>query len=185
MSFITKIYKNFFQKNKFSETVIDIRPKNKINNGNIILLVHPDGKEEQIHAYKNLDVRFIGKNSLLKIHSSVKIRSKLTCTLGEGGVVILNENVTIGNVKFSMFGENSTIHIGKNTTIHNATFYCDNEPNSKIYVGEECLFSIEIVIRACDGHTIYEKGNPSHILNKPKSGVFIGNHVWIGQRAFI
>lgn len=186
---IFKAIKNLFARKKNNQIVSPkaklIRPKGLENAGNKIILIHNDGREEFIQEYRNLQIKFIGKNAILKIHESVIIRQKLVCYLGENAFVLLSKKVNLGNVKFSMYGENSTISIGENTTIHNASLYCDNEPNLEIFIGDNTLLSIEIVIRACDGHTIYEKTNPKRILNKPTFGVHIGNHTWIGQRAFL
>ncbi len=39
-------------------------------------------------------------------------------------------------------------------------------------------------MRTSDGHSIYNP-DTGELLNKPKSGINIGNHVWVGTDVFI
>lgn len=57
---------------------------------------------------------------------------------------------------------------------------------SKVSIGDDCMFSDQVLIRSSDGHGIYEimpDGRPGERLNK-LYGVetYIGNHVWGGFR---
>ena len=49
-------------------------------------------------------------------------------------------------------------------------------------VGNDCLFSTEIVIRTSDSHTILNETGER--INHAKD-VIIGNHVWVGYRVLI
>lgn len=49
-------------------------------------------------------------------------------------------------------------------------------------VGNDCLFSSEIVIRTGDSHSIL---NETGTRINPAKDVVIGNHVWVGHRALI
>lgn len=46
-----------------------------------------------------------------------------------------------------------------------------------IMIGNDCMFSNNIIIRTSDSHPIYDK-NTKQRINHPQS-VIIGNHVWI------
>ena len=62
-------------------------------------------------------------------------------------------------------------------------FLLVSEPNCSITVGDDCLFSSNITLRANDGHVVFDKKTKT-VLNKPNS-IEIGNHVWCGQNVYI
>lgn len=79
-------------------------------------------------------------------------------------------------------GNNVHIVIGKNTTIQSAHINAQ-EDNSEIVIGENCMFSEDIIIRTSDSHSILDNETGKRI-NTAKS-VYIGNHVWIAARTCI
>lgn len=52
------------------------------------------------------------------------------------------------------------------------------ENNTKITIGNDCMFSYGISMRTTDGHAIYDI-NTKQLLNSGRD-IIIGNHVWIG-----
>lgn len=93
--------------------------------------------------------------------------------------------VILGNasVKLSLkiITENQNeVHIGRNFNIRSAELVCRSEPGINIWIGDDFLGSSQILFRTSDAHTIYslETKKP---LNAPKSGIRVGNHVWMGR----
>ena len=70
--------------------------------------------------------------------------------------------------------------IGEGFSCIDAALLGHDEPNLSLIIGNGCMFSEHIVFRLSDGHTIYDK-DTGRVLNVPKSGINIGNHVWIGM----
>ena len=100
-------------------------------------------------------------------------------------------------------GNNNTIELGKDCVAKNASFYTEDDNNAiiiadnthfagkihiavtestKCTIGNDCLFSSEIVIRTGDSHSIL---NETGARINPAKDVVIGNHVWVGYRALI
>ena len=52
-----------------------------------------------------------------------------------------------------------------------------------IYIGDECMFAREIMVRNNDGHIILDKTS-GEVINQPED-IVIGNNVWIGMRSMI
>jgi acetyltransferase-like isoleucine patch superfamily enzyme len=75
----------------------------------------------------------------------------------------------------------SSVSIGDGTTCNGARIVCDN---STIVIGEDCLFSDEIIVQSADQHGIVDL-KTSKIINGDKTNLRIGDHVWIGRRANI
>ena len=56
------------------------------------------------------------------------------------------------------------------------------EHDTKIIVGEDCMFSNTIIVRTSDSHPIYDKeGNRIN----PAKDIIIGKHVWIAPSSVI
>lgn len=53
---------------------------------------------------------------------------------------------------------------------------------SKVIIGDDCLFSSEIVFRTGDSHSILDQNGKR--INSAKD-ITIGNHVWLGHRVLI
>ncbi|MBT2658618.1 acyltransferase [Bacillus sp. ISL-18] len=77
---------------------------------------------------------------------------------------------------------NCTLEIGDGTTIMEAGISVV-EPNGKISIGEDCMFSFGIDILNSDSHSIIDLTSNKRI-NFSKD-VVIGNHVWIGHEVQI
>lgn len=77
---------------------------------------------------------------------------------------------------------NRRLSIGKNFSCNGAMIVLP-ESNDNIQIGDNCMFSFGIQIRAQDGHAIYDLSSKS-LINKG-GFVKIGNHVWICSNAMI
>ena len=97
--------------------------------------------------------------------------------LGNGNRIIIGENVKYLGGNILCDGYNCTIEIGNDTSIQWAHINAQ-ERNSVIKIGERCMFSLNIMIRTSDSHTIYDE-NTKQRINNARS-VFIGDHVWLG-----
>lgn len=85
-------------------------------------------------------------------------------------------------------GENATFKIGMKFSIQRRYDIVVNK-FTNMAIGNDCMFSYEIIMRSNDGHTIFDIDTGKNINStKSISGkrkVVIGNHVWIGARALI
>ncbi len=128
-----------------------------------------------------------GWGNALKIHKNFKSRGveityadrciKNMCTLDDSG----DSPGVAANIIF-LPGEENELRIGKQAEINGTKIWLGN--GSKCYIGDDCLFSYETVIRTTDGHTILNKENGS-IINEQKNACIIGDNCWLGMRCFI
>lgn len=77
---------------------------------------------------------------------------------------------------------NCQILIGDGTTIESAHLAV-TEPNRKIVIGKECMFSREIEFRTGDSHSIIDNKTKERI--NQALDINVGDHVWIGARSII
>lgn len=75
------------------------------------------------------------------------------------------------------------LYIGKNVSIGGANIFMYGN-DAELLIGDNCLFSNNIVIMTGDGHRIYDN-TTGETLNQKKQSNKIGNHVWLGRGAVI
>ena len=154
---------------------------------------------------RKLSKKIKGKNNTFtKSKNAAIIKSKIDivgdnntilidalCVLNRLTIYVRGSNNTIhlkSGVKFYRYGElwiednGCSIVVGDNTTFEHAHIAA-TEDQSKIVIGNGCMFSTDIEIRTGDSHSILDKQTKARI-NKAES-VSIGNHVWVGANCSI
>lgn len=122
---------------------------------------------------------------------------------GDNNVLEINKCCVFKNCSFYFYGSNNTIQIGEDCRGNNAEFHIEDSSNNiivgertvfsgkihlaciegtKIEIGNDCLFSSEIIFRTGDSHSILNLDGKR--INKSKN-IIIKNHVWIGHRVTI
>lgn len=97
---------------------------------------------------------------------------------GDSHNIKIGKNCILKNTVIWFEDENCSLEIGDNTTIEGAHIAV-TEPNSKIAIGNDCMFSGNIDIRNGDSHSILDT-NTNQRINYAKN-IIIGNHVWLGN----
>lgn len=116
-------------------------------------------------------IKYLTENSL----DNIRIRFE-----GENASVILGKDVKVVNELFIKCGNNTKVMIGNNTTFDNTTIFSSY---ADIIIGEDCMFSYNVMLRNHDSHFIFQKGTGERI-NYSKN-ILIKNHVWIGQGSLL
>lgn len=98
---------------------------------------------------------------------------------GDNNTVEIGENVRVDNkAALSIVAHHAEFKIGKNTKLNKVEFFM-TENNSRILIGEECMFSWDVGVWCTDGHSILDASSKNRV-NRGRF-VEIGNHVWIGK----
>ncbi len=155
--FISNIY-NLFQINKKLKG-----EKNKINIDKALI--------------KNLKINIIGNNNLVSIGENTYIKNSTIIVKGDNHKLIIGNKCNIKNSIFWFEDNNCLISIGDKTTSEGFKI-ASIEPNSKVQIGRDCMFSHDIEIRTGDSHEIIDI-NTNDRINNAKS-IKIKEHVWIG-----
>lgn len=95
---------------------------------------------------------------------------------GCGNVLRIGENVSVGSL-YIRFGNNGCCSIGKNTEIIGANIYV---AESKVQIGEDCLFSTQVILRTHDAHHIFDI-NTHKRINYSKD-IVVEDNVWIAYQ---
>lgn len=134
----------------------------------------------------------IGKNVVLpktkiRIGNNVKLIIKdnslvkpAYLTLVDGSSLFIGEKCEINGLGI-FINSNSSVEIGKKTTMQTGKLRTGR--NQSVKIGEDCMFSWEVVFLPHDGHLIWDV-NSGQCLNNTtgpqRESVILGDHVWIG-----
>lgn len=132
---------------------------------------------EKSFCESNTVITFQGKNNILIVEDGVRLHSSKINFNADNSVVYLSKNKHVYNLNVSLFN-NSVIYLGKDNYFNGGLNISVSEYQNVI-IGDDCLFSFGIWIRTADPHLLYSVETKQRI-NESK-GVFIGDHVWIGQ----
>ena len=91
--------------------------------------------------------------------------------------ITLGRNISVGKLVVFM-GNNGMCSIGDNSEVIEGTFFASG---AGIFVGKDCLFSSEVMVRNHDSHHIFDATTHKRI-NYPKD-IIIEDNVWVGHRA--
>ena len=143
---------------------------------NKIVLVKKDGTKQLLNSITGMSLNFSGTNNSITVHEGTKFSQ---CIMN----LVSNMNIEIGRSKFGIvklkiYGNDSDVSIGDNFSCWGLEIRCHEERTS-VTIGNDCMFSEEILIYPTDVHTILDQFT-GEILNFGKP-ITIGNHVWCGR----
>ena len=168
--FFVNLANNFFSKS-------DIKNKN-----NKLYLVYDNGEKEEVDNIPGLSIEWKGENSTIEIGASPlpKFKNCRLLCINNSRISIASSEYEIQDLNTDIFSSNSELIIGKNFSTKSISIWITVEPNKKVIIGDDCMFSHTIIIRTSDAHTIYDI-DTRKVLNNAED-IIIGNHVWIGQQ---
>ena len=163
---------------------------------------------KKLHSfvYKNITLRLYSRR--LNRHNTFECKGILhKCRLSVNGAnnsIIISERCRLNNVVIQITGNNNrlyldegvvfseggririedsynVLHIGKNSIMIDV-FFSLADIGTSISVGDNCLFSKNIIVRTSDSHSILDLSRKR--INDGQN-VSFGNHVWVGYGATI
>lgn len=145
-------------------------------NDNTIEIIKNDGSRQIVNSIKGVSINFHGTNNHIVIHEDINF---VNCAF----ILISNMNIEIGKSNFNIvnlkiFGNQSDVSIGKNFSCWGVEIRC-HEANSSVKIGDNCLFSEDILIYPTDVHAIFDQ-ETKELLNISEP-IIIGNHVWCNR----
>ena len=182
MNFLKTIFSITNDNNHKIWCVLGIKIKFKYTKKNNNLYLHKiNGKVLKNPKIKGLNVKFLGRNAIVKILEPYKfIDSEIH--------VYDNAYIEIGATKYQYnklfinadYSTNFNCKFGKNISCGELTIRSAAGYNIKIQVGEECAFSTGCLIQPLDGHFIIDTSSKK-VLNQENTGIRLGNHCWLGR----
>jgi len=127
-----------------------------------LTLVHKGGKR----ALHGIKIRLAAQSGHISI------------SLGGDRHTVDFAEATTGHYDLRMW-RSSSITIGRETTSNGARIICDH---ADVLVGEDCMFSDDILVQAADQHPLIDL-KTGEVLNNERRRTVLAEHVWIGRGA--
>ncbi|GGW40864.1 acyltransferase [Arenibacter certesii] len=140
---------------------------NKIKNNGILL---------------NVKFDIIGNHNCINIEHGAILSGITIYMRGDNHTLSIGKNCQFNGGSVWFEDHHCTLEIGNNSTIESAHIAV-TEPNKKIIIGEDCMFSSHIEFRTGDSHSILDNTTRQRI--NYAENIQIGNHVWIGAHSII
>ncbi len=171
-AFLLKIYRQF-KHDSFLKPSVQKKIKgfgNKLNIYNSALLI-------------GCQIDIDGNNNIIKIEGSTFFNNVKFYIRGNNNLIDISKNVQFfrgGSLWIE--DEYCKIEIGEQTTFED-THIAVTEPESKIIIGNKCMFAYDIDLRTGDSHSIIDLTTNKRI-NYAKN-IYIEDHVWVAAHVSI
>lgn len=143
------------------------------------------GKKNKIkksgYFKKKTFIKIKGSSNFIDIKEKSRLININIKISGNNNRIVIGENSYIKDTEIYVEDDNNEIYIGENTTIMGKTHLACIE-GTKITIGKDCMFSTDIVFRTGDSHSILDQNE--YRINHSQD-IFIGNHVWIGNKNIV
>lgn len=146
---------------------------NRLDNGNRFIGTPPKMKDSVI--------RFQGANNVLFCEPGVSLERSSLSFHKNDSLIVLGRSHDSYKLSVSINNRN-TLFIGRENYFNGILNIVLSE-RKHFFVGSDCLFSFGIWVRTADPHLIYDCESKKR--RNPSKSVYIGDHVWIGQAAFL
>ncbi|MCG6111335.1 MAG: acyltransferase [Paracoccus sp.] len=148
--------------------------------GNNNKIICPDGF--------TLTGRINGSNNILTVGKTLRKSSMRLVINGDNNILNVGDNTALTNIHIyignHVKANHTAVEIGNAvSTEPSCALYVFNSGN-KIKIGNDCMVSSSVIIRCGESpHLIFDAITGEYL--DLSEGVFIGNHVWIGEKAYI
>jgi acetyltransferase-like isoleucine patch superfamily enzyme len=173
--------------------------KRKIKNTPFIL---PIVSSLYLKLIGNNKFKKMGSKNIIKVGTSI-VRNSVVFIKGNFNEILIGNDGRLDNLKINIQGNYNRIYIDDSTNLNEAEFWIEDDygkisigkkttvqgkthfaciEGCEIKVGQDCMFSTEIVFRTGDSHSIIDSNGIR--INKSKN-IIVGNHVWLGNKTII
>jgi acetyltransferase-like isoleucine patch superfamily enzyme len=162
---------------------------------------------DKISKKKNSTLTDSGSNNTVEIGENIEVFGSIN---GDDNVIIIEDSHLNSHIKITLNGNRNRIHIGKKSrckdmSIHIGTYLPAHETKLEIgdefsseahcklllynsgnvlRIGQDCMFANHIIVRCGESpHLIFDSETGDYL--DTSEGVFIGNHVWVGEQSYI
>lgn len=130
---------------------------------------------------RNCSIFIEGNNNQIYVGEKSVLSNCVFYIRGSNNIVQINDLVCAYNTDFHIEDNNNQISVGKGTLFSGKAHLACIEGTS-ILVGNDCLFSSDIVIRTGDSHSILDLNGDRTNFSK---SIIVSDHVWVGHRVLI
>ncbi len=127
-------------------------------------------------------VEFAGSNNLAVIGKDLPCSGNIAFKNDNGVFIVTGETRQQCKLSIKLLGKNSTFFLGKYSSANRLTCVMNGE-NTKVIIGDDCMFAKDVWIRNSDMHSIFDLDSGAWL--NPATDIIINPHVWVGQDSLI
>lgn len=158
---------------KYGDIVIKISPSVK---NNYLLL------DSQSKFQKKFSLEFNGSNNLAIVGKDLPCNGSVTFKNNNGTFILGGDTPNQCKLIVKLLGTSSTFFFGRHSSAN--TLHCIiNGENTKVIIGDDCMFAKDVWIRNSDMHSIFDLESGEWL--NPAGDILIDPHVWVGQDSLI
>ncbi len=131
--------------------------------------------------FRGCIVRNCGINNRIVVEQGASVCFCTISLKGNNNTLIIRKNAVVNGCVFFLDDDSNTIDIGEESTFTGKSEFIATE-GTRIDIGRDCMFAYGIVLRTGDHHSIFNSEN--YRINRSMN-IRLGNHVWIGQNAYL
>ena len=118
-----------------------------------------------------------GQGSLVYLAPDVTLKDTAIQINGANCRVFIGPGVRMKQVILKLSGDDCLVALGAKTTWESGACICT--AGQRVLIGNDCMFSNDVVMRTFDGHGIWETASGKNL--NPPGDVTISHHVWLGN----
>lgn len=143
------------------------------------VFIRKNGKLLPIKYLSGVHIAITGNNNRIEIESGCDFENvHFNFNHVNNALIQIGQDCQLHNLIVVISkGENQFLKIGAKTTVGSMRLMLPN--HTSCVIGEDCMFSSEILIWTGDGHSLLNQKSQD-ILNRKEYTIQIGNHCWIG-----
>ena len=130
---------------------------------------------------KDSKIEFMGKNNILFLSEKANLRNAQITFVGSNALVFIGKSCFRGRI---MIFTNCVCYIGNALGQSASDMFLNITSESYCIIGDDCLFSWGVVLESSDHHPIFDF-KTHQCLNTSKRNILIGDHIWVGQYAWV
>ena len=158
-----------------------------VGNNNKIIIDFSNTPNKKVMIPDGLSINILGNDNTIYITMPINFYNSTLELKGNCNKFKLGySKYNINDAKFYVYNGGS-IYIGNNCQLGNGNLYIkiedDGEIKHRIEIGDDTFIARECIIRASDGHTIYD--NLTKLPINPPDNIIIGKNCWITSRCII
>lgn len=132
---------------------------------------------------------YFGKTKGCKVFIGENIRGDMTINFrGNDSIIYIGSQCYLNKLEIRSLQDNDFIAIGNGVTTTNRNVWISGNgagnETPAIIIGDDCMFSYDVVVRNSDAHPIFDAETDDQI-NEPTGIVHIEPHVWICEQVNI
>ena len=127
-------------------------------------------------------VKGIGNKIIINPYGLSLLKNTTIYISGNNNIVKIGDRCNLINAEIWIEDSWGVVEIGTKTNILGRTHLACIE-GSKIIIGDDCLFSTDVVFRTGDSHSILDNKTQKRI--NPSQDIIIGSHCWFGNKVTV